>query len=169
DLDVRPLDITDPDSVDACVNGVLADYGHIDALVNNAGSGHVGTLEQFSMDTFRQVVDTNLVGTVQMTKAVLQEDGTWHLDGVKRFITSGEQDITENIMHLVLARPEGPGIEPRVGTKGLSLFLVPKFHFDPKTGEPGERNGAYVTNVEHKMGLNASATCELTFGQHGRP
>ncbi|GAB3893071.1 hypothetical protein GCM10029964_069260 [Kibdelosporangium lantanae] len=71
DLDVRPLDITDPDSVDACVNGVLADYGHIDALVNNAGSGHVGTLEQFSMDTFRQVVDTNLVGTVQMTKAVL--------------------------------------------------------------------------------------------------
>ncbi|GAB3912966.1 acyl-CoA dehydrogenase [Kibdelosporangium lantanae] len=103
------------------------------------------------------------------TKAVLQEDGTWHLDGVKRFITSGEQDITENIMHLVLARPEGPGIEPRVGTKGLSLFLVPKFHFDPKTGEPGERNGAYVTNVEHKMGLNASATCELTFGQHGRP
>src|SRR3954470_10036046 len=103
------------------------------------------------------------------TRAVLQEDGTWHLDGVKRFITSGEQDITENIMHLVLARPEGPGIEPRVGTKGLSLFLVPKFHFDPRTGELGERNGAYVTNVEHKMGLNASATCELTFGQHGTP
>jgi alkylation response protein AidB-like acyl-CoA dehydrogenase len=103
------------------------------------------------------------------TKAVLQEDGTWHLDGVKRFITSAEQDLTENIMHLVLARPEGPGIEPRVGTKGLSLFLVPKFHFDPKTGELGERNGAYVTNVEHKMGLNASSTCELTFGQHDKP
>jgi hypothetical protein len=103
------------------------------------------------------------------TKAVQQEDGTWHLDGVKRFITSGDQDITENIMHLVLARPEGPGIETRPGTKGLSLFLVPKFLFDTKTGEPGERNGAYVTNVEHKMGLNASATCELTFGQHGTP
>ena len=66
------------------------------------------------------------------TKAVQQADGTWHLDGVKRFITSGDQDMTENIMHLVLARPEGPGIEARPGTKGLSLFLVPKFHFDPR-------------------------------------
>jgi hypothetical protein len=103
------------------------------------------------------------------TKAVPQPDGSWHLDGVKRFITSGDQDITENIMHLVLARPEGPGIEARPGTKGLSLFLVPKFHFDTNTGEPGERNGAFVTNVEHKMGLNVSSTCELTFGQHGTP
>ncbi len=103
------------------------------------------------------------------TKAVPQADGTWHLDGVKRFITSGDQDITENIMHLVLARPEGPGIATRPGTKGLSLFLVPKFLFDTETGEPGERNGAFVTNVEHKMGLNASATCEVTFGQHGVP
>ncbi|MFI6029380.1 acyl-CoA dehydrogenase [Amycolatopsis magusensis] len=103
------------------------------------------------------------------TKAVLQEDGSWHLDGVKRFITSAEQDLTENIMHLVLARPEGPGIETKPGTKGLSLFLVPKFHFDSETGELGERNGAYVTGVEHKMGIKASTTCELTFGQHGVP
>ncbi len=66
------------------------------------------------------------------TKAVQQPDGTWHIDGVKRFITSAEHDLTENIMHLVLARPEGPGITPRPGTKGLSLFLVPKFHFDPR-------------------------------------
>lgn len=102
-------------------------------------------------------------------KAYKQEDGSWHLDGVKRFITSGDQDMTENIMHLVLARPEGPDIEDKPGTKGLSLFLVPKYHFDGQTGEPGERNGAYVTNVEHKMGLNASATCELTFGQHDTP
>ncbi|AHI02021.1 acyl-CoA dehydrogenase [Kutzneria viridogrisea] len=103
------------------------------------------------------------------TKAVLQEDGSWHLDGVKRFITSGDQDMTENIMHLVLARPEGPGIEAKAGTKGLSLFLVPKFHFDGETGARGERNGAFVTNVEHKMGLKVSTTCELTFGQHGVP
>jgi alkylation response protein AidB-like acyl-CoA dehydrogenase len=103
------------------------------------------------------------------TKAVQQADGAWHLDGVKRFITSGEHDLTENIMHLVLARPEGEGVTPRPGTKGLSLFLVPKFHFDPETGEPGERNGAFVTGVEHKMGLKASTTCELTFGQHGVP
>ncbi|WP_214367912.1 acyl-CoA dehydrogenase [Pseudonocardia sp. H11422] len=103
------------------------------------------------------------------TKAIQQADGTWHIEGVKRFITSAEQDMTENILHLVLARPEGPGLDPRPGTKGLSLFLVPKFHFDPETGEPGERNGAFVTGVEHKMGLKASTTCELTFGQHGTP
>lgn len=99
------------------------------------------------------------------TKAIQQDDGTWHIEGVKRFITSAEQDFTENIMHLVLARPEGG----KPGTKGLSLFLVPKFHFDGQTGEPGERNGAFVTNVEHKMGLKASTTCELTFGAHGTP
>jgi alkylation response protein AidB-like acyl-CoA dehydrogenase len=103
------------------------------------------------------------------TKAIQQPDGSWHIEGVKRFITSGDQDITENIMHLVLARPEAPGVAPKPGTKGLSLFLVPKFHFDTETGEPGERNGAFVTNVEHKMGLKASATCELTFGAHGTP
>ncbi len=93
-------------------------------------------------------------------KAVQQPDGTWHIEGVKRFITSGEQDITENIFHLVLARPEGHG----PGTKGLSMFLVPKFHVDLETGELGERNGVYVTNVEKKMGLKVSTTCELTFG-----
>nr|WP_090277633.1 acyl-CoA dehydrogenase [Mycolicibacterium komanii]CRL72433.1 acyl-CoA dehydrogenase [Mycolicibacterium komanii] len=100
------------------------------------------------------------------TKAVQQPDGTWHIDGVKRFITSGDSDdLFENIMHLVLARPEGAG----PGTKGLSLFFVPKFHFDPATGEIGERNGVFVTNVEHKMGLKVSATCELSLGQHGTP
>ena len=93
------------------------------------------------------------------TKAVKQDDGSWHIDGVKRFITSGDSgDLFENIFHLVLARPEGAG----PGTKGLSLFFVPKFLFDFETGELGERNGVYVTNVEHKMGLKVSATCELS-------
>jgi alkylation response protein AidB-like acyl-CoA dehydrogenase len=96
------------------------------------------------------------------TKATEQPDGSWHIEGVKRFITSAEHDLTENIVHLVLARPEGAG----PGTKGLSLFVVPKFHFDPETGELGERNGVYVTNVEHKMGLKASTTCELRFGEN---
>ena len=100
------------------------------------------------------------------TKAVKQADGSWHIDGVKRFITSGDSDdLFENIFHLVLARPEGAG----PGTKGLSLFFVPKFLFDTETGELGERNGVFVTNVEHKMGLKISATCELTMGQHGVP
>ncbi|MBM4497152.1 acyl-CoA dehydrogenase, partial [Rhodococcus hoagii] len=100
------------------------------------------------------------------TKAVQQDDGTWHIEGVKRFITSAtSDDLFENIFHLVLARPEGAG----PGTKGLSLFFVPKFHFDFEKNELGERNGVFVTNVEHKMGLKASATCELTFGGHGTP
>ena len=96
------------------------------------------------------------------TKAIEQPDGSWHIEGVKRFITSAEHDMADNIIHLVLARPEGAG----PGTKGLSLFVVPKFHFDVETGELGERNGAFVTNVEHKMGLKASTTCELRFGEN---
>jgi len=94
------------------------------------------------------------------TKAVRQDDGSWHITGVKRFITSAEHDLSDNIVHLVLARPEGA----KQGTKGLSLFVVPKFHVDLTTGELGERNGVYVTNVEKKMGLKVSTTCELTFG-----
>jgi len=97
------------------------------------------------------------------TKAIAQPDGTWHIEGVKRFITSGEHDLAENIFHLVLARPEGHG----PGTKGLSMFLVPKFLVGPD-GTLGERNGVEATAVEHKMGLHASTTCELTFGA-GRP
>ncbi len=103
------------------------------------------------------------------TKAIQQPDGSWHLEGVKRFITSAEHDLSDNIMHMVLARPEGPGITPAPGTKGLSLFLVPKYHFDTVTGELGDRNGVFVTGVEHKMGLKVSTTCELTFGAHGTP
>jgi alkylation response protein AidB-like acyl-CoA dehydrogenase len=100
------------------------------------------------------------------TRAVPQPDGTWHIEGVKRFITSADSgDLHENIIHQVLARPDGAG----PGTKGLSLFLVPKYHFDPRTGDIGDRNGVFVTNLEHKMGLKASATCELTFGGHDTP
>ncbi|VBA38737.1 3-methylmercaptopropionyl-CoA dehydrogenase [Mycobacterium innocens] len=95
------------------------------------------------------------------TKAVEQPDGTWHIEGVKRFISGGDVgDTAENIFHLVLARPEGAG----PGTKGLSLFYVPNYLFDPDTGELGPRNGVYVTGLEHKMGLKSSPTCELTFG-----
>jgi alkylation response protein AidB-like acyl-CoA dehydrogenase len=93
------------------------------------------------------------------TKAIQQPDGTWHIEGVKRFITSAEHDMADNIVHIVLARPEGAG----PGTKGLSMFVVPKFHVNDD-GSVGERNGVYVTNVEHKMGLKASTTCELAFG-----
>ena len=99
-------------------------------------------------------------------KATLQDDGSWHIEGVKRFITSGEHDMAENIVHLVLARPVGVEGAGGPGTKGLSLFIVPKHLFDHETGElTGERNGVYVTNVEHKMGIKVSNTCEVTFGE----
>jgi alkylation response protein AidB-like acyl-CoA dehydrogenase len=122
----------------------------------------------------KHMVDRHWGATMQLTepdagsdvgagrsKAVQQPDGTWHITGTKRFITSGDADIYENIMHFVLARREGGG----PGTKGLSLFLIPKFMFDLETGELGKRNGVYVTNVEHKMGLNVSATCEMNLGE----
>jgi alkylation response protein AidB-like acyl-CoA dehydrogenase len=99
------------------------------------------------------------------TRAVRQEDGSWHVEGVKRFITSAEHQMSDNIVHLVLARPVGVEGKGGPGTKGLSLFIVPKLHFDHETGElTGERNGAYVTNVEKKMGIKVSNTCEVTFG-----
>jgi hypothetical protein len=82
---------------------------------------------------------------------------------VKRFITNGDFDVAENIIHLVLARPEGG----KPGTKGLSMFIVPKLWVE-EDGSLGERNGAVCTNIEKKMGIKGSATCEMTFGD-GKP
>ena len=103
------------------------------------------------------------VGAARAT-ARRQPDGTWHLSGVKRFITSAEWDWPENIFHLVLARPVGVEGAGGPGTKGLSLFLVSKHHVDLETGRLGPRNGVVVTGVEKKMGLKVSTTCEVTFG-----
>ena len=97
------------------------------------------------------------------TKARPVAGDEYHLEGVKRFITNGDFDLTSNIVHMVLARPEGAG----PGTKGLSLFIVPKFWVEAD-GSIGARNGAIVTKVEHKMGIKGSATCELTLGD-GEP
>lgn len=95
------------------------------------------------------------------TKATQVDGEMYHIEGVKRFITSGESDYHENIMHLVLARPEGAG----PGTKGLSMFVVPKY-IPNEDGSPGERNGVVCTGLEKKMGIKGSATCELTFGMN---
>ncbi|MBM7112242.1 acyl-CoA dehydrogenase [Archangium primigenium] len=97
------------------------------------------------------------------TKARRVEGDIWELEGVKRFITSAETDHAENIVHMVLARPEGAG----PGTKGLSLFIVPKLWVD-EGGVLGEHNGVVCTKIEDKMGLKGSVTSELTFGD-GRP
>jgi alkylation response protein AidB-like acyl-CoA dehydrogenase len=88
----------------------------------------------------------------------------YHLEGIKRFITSADAQTHPNTLHLVLARPEGAA----PGTKGLSLFLVPKRHVDPD-GTIGARNGVRVSNLEKKMGIKGSATCELSLGQDGEP
>lgn len=93
------------------------------------------------------------------TKAVHVDGDLYHLEGVKRFITGGEHDASENIIHLVLARPEGAA----PGTKGLSMFIVPKYLVNPD-GSLGERNGIVASNLEKKMGIKGSATCELTLG-----
>jgi alkylation response protein AidB-like acyl-CoA dehydrogenase len=94
------------------------------------------------------------------TKARHLHDDVWEIEGVKRFITNGDFDATENIIHAVLARPEGAA----PGTRGLSLFLVPKYWVE-EDGSLGERNGVYVRSIEKKMGIKGSATCEMTFGE----
>ena len=96
------------------------------------------------------------------TRAEPQPDGTYRLFGQKIFITWGEHDMSENIVHLVLARC--PGAAP--GTKGISLFLVPKFIPD-SDGNPGTRNDLKVVSIEHKMGIHASPTCVMAFGDDG--
>jgi 3-(methylthio)propanoyl-CoA dehydrogenase len=97
------------------------------------------------------------------TRAVRQDDGTYRLFGTKIFITWGDQDLTDNILHLVLARtPDAPP-----GTRGISMFLVPKFILDEK-GEPGERNDIKVLSLEHKLGIHASPTCVISFGDAGQ-
>ena len=89
-------------------------------------------------------------------------DGTYRIFGQKIFITYGEHDLTENIIHLVLARtPDAPE-----GVKGISLFVVPKFMLKAD-GKPGERNDVYCVSIEHKLGIHGSPTAVLAFGDHG--
>ena len=96
------------------------------------------------------------------TKAVPQPDGSYRITGTKIFISFGEHDLTENIIHLVLARtPEAPP-----GTKGISLFVVPKFLVNDD-GSLGERNDVRCVSIEHKMGIHASPTCVMTYGDEG--
>ena len=140
-------------------------------------------VEAFGDEAYKELVATKLFtgewgGTMCLTesgagssvgdnraKAVPaeDEDGVYLLEGEKIFISGGDHDLAGNIVHLVLARTPG---SPQ-GTKGLSLFLVPKFLFDFESGELGERNGAKVVGIEHKMGINGSATCTVAFGAEG--
>jgi alkylation response protein AidB-like acyl-CoA dehydrogenase len=100
------------------------------------------------------------VGALRTT-ATPAADGTWRIKGQKIYITFGEHDLTDNIVHLVLARTPGAP----AGTKGISLFLVPKFRLNPD-GTPGDFNDVRCVSIEHKLGINASPTCTLSFGDH---
>ena len=100
------------------------------------------------------------VGALRST-ATPRGDGTWSIKGTKIFISFGDHDMAPNIVHLVLARtPDAP-----VGTRGISLFLVPKYRLKDD-GTPGEFNDVRVASIEHKMGLHASPTCVLSFGDN---
>jgi 3-(methylthio)propanoyl-CoA dehydrogenase len=95
------------------------------------------------------------------TRAVRQNDGSYRIKGQKIFITYGEHDLTDNIVHLVLARtPDAPE-----GTRGISLFLVPKFRLNAD-GTPGEHNDVRCVSIEHKMGIHASPTCVMSYGDN---
>lgn len=96
------------------------------------------------------------------TRAARQDDGSFHISGQKIFISGGDSDLVENIVHLVLARIDG---DPH-GTKGISLFVVPKFKVN-EDGSVGERNNVSLVGIEHKLGINGSATCQLNFGEGG--
>jgi len=143
-------------------------HGAVYALVTHGS-------EELQQSYLEKLVSGEWTGTMNLTeseagsdvgalrsKAVKQDDGTYRIFGTKIFITWGDQDLTDNILHLVLARtPEAPE-----GTRGISMFLVPKFILDDN-GEPGRRNDYSIVSIEHKLGIHASPTCVITFGDGG--
>jgi alkylation response protein AidB-like acyl-CoA dehydrogenase len=150
------------------------------ALAPTLTHGAVEALERHGSDELKasyieKLVSGEWAGTMNLTepeagsdvgalrtRAERQEDGSYRLFGTKIFITWGDQDLTENILHLVLARtPDAPP-----GTRGISMFLVPKFILDAN-GAPGERNDLKIVSLEHKLGIHASPTCVISFGDAG--
>jgi len=150
------------------------------ALAPTLTHGAVEALERHGSDELKATYIEKLVsgvwaGTMNLTepeagsdvgalrtRAERQDDGSYRLFGTKIFITWGDQDLTENILHLVLARtPDAPP-----GTRGISMFLVPKFILEAN-GAPGERNDLKIVSLEHKLGIHASPTCVISFGDAG--
>ena len=146
------------------------------AMYPGLSTGCINTLLQYGTDEQKAIYLPKLVegtwsGTMCLTepqcgtdlgqvksKAIPQDDGTYKISGTKIFISSGEHDLTDNIVHIVLARlPNAPE-----GTRGISLFIVPKF-LPNAEGESGERNGVVCGSIEHKMGISSSSTCVLNF------
>jgi alkylation response protein AidB-like acyl-CoA dehydrogenase len=163
---------------------VLEDLGSANlgfSLINMLTPGAIESLKHHGSKDLQDIWLPKLVtgewsGTMNLTepqagtdvgalksKAVRQEDGTYLIEGQKIFITWGEHDLADNIVHLVLARaPDAPA-----GTKGISLFLVPKFLLNPD-GSIGARNDVTCVSIEHKLGIHASPTCVMSYGDQGK-
>src|SRR4029078_7914389 len=152
----------------AFVLGPVLSMAGIDALLMHGS-------DELKRTYLPKLVSGDWMGTMQLTepqagsdvgalrtKAERAADGSYRITGQKIFITYGEHDFTDNIIHLVLARlPDAPP-----GTKGISLFLVPKFLLNTD-GSPGQRNDARAHSIEHKLGIHASPTCTMVYGDRG--
>ena len=148
--------------------GPVLTMAGVDALVTHGS-------DELKRAYLPKLVSGEWMGTMQLTepqagsdvgalrtKAERVADGSYRITGQKIFITYGEHDLTDNIIHLVLARlPDAPP-----GTKGISLFLVPKFLLNTD-GSPGQRNDARAHSIEHKLGIHASPTCTMVYGDRG--
>lgn len=160
------------------VNNILISASTAFMMYAGLTSAAARTVEAFGDASYRELVATKLFtgewsGTMCLTESgagssvgdnrakatPTEEAGVYQLEGEKIFISGGDTDMVENIIHLVLARTPGA---PE-GTKGLSLFMVPKYEFD-EDGVLGRRNGAKVVGIEHKMGIHGSSTCTLALG-----
>jgi len=155
--------------------GACTSFNMYPALTQGAADVilHFGTPEQ-QATYVQKLIDGTWAGTMCLTEshagsdvgsasttAVRRPDGKYDIKGTKIFISGGDHDLTDNIIHMVLARtPDAPP-----GTKGLSLFIVPKLRTDA-TGKLGARNDVSVGAIEHKMGINGSSTCVLNFGEN---
>lgn len=165
-----------PDSLGVIMNELIGTANWAWAMYPGLSHGAMNTLEMHGTDEQKQTYLTKLVsgqwtGTMCLTeshcgtdlgllrtKAEPQADGSYKITGTKIFISAGEHDMAENIVHIVLARlPDAPA-----GTKGISLFIVPKF-LPNANGEVGERNALQCGSIEHKMGIHGNATCVLNF------
>mgnify|MGYP003328911862 CR=1 FL=1 len=165
-----------PSSISSALNEMLTTANWAWAMYPGLSEGAVATLEDHGTDEQKQTYLTKLISGVwsgtmcltephcgtdlgQMkTRAVPNEDGSYKINGTKIFISAGEHDLTENIVHIVLAKlPDAPQ-----GTKGISLFIIPKF-LPASDGSVGERNGVRCGSIEHKMGIHGNATAVLNF------
>ncbi|MFS1438702.1 acyl-CoA dehydrogenase C-terminal domain-containing protein [Shewanella sp. 10N.286.48.A6] len=165
-----------PHSLNMNIAEMFSSANHSFAMYPGLSHGALATIEAHGSETQKQqfmpkLVEGTWTGTMCLTephcgtdlgmlrtKAELNEDGTYSLSGTKIFISAGEHDLSDNIVHIVIARIPGA---PE-GNKGISLFIVPKFNVN-EDGSISDRNGVSCGSIEHKMGINGNATCVINF------